>query len=84
MFRSMWLGTYVVSKVLKKGAYELIDFDGNKLHEPRNGLYLKKVLCLGLALFLVFYCMYFLCTLVHRILFFIPSAGCFRCLPRGS
>ena len=41
-FRSMWLGPYVVSKVLNKGAYELIDFDGNKLPEPRNGLYLKK------------------------------------------
>ena len=41
-FRSMWLGTYVVSKILKKGAYELTDFEGNKLVEPRNGLYLKK------------------------------------------
>ena len=30
-FKAMWLGPYVVSKVLKKGAYELIDFDGNKL-----------------------------------------------------
>ena len=41
-FRSMWLGPYIVSKVLKKGSYELIDFDGNKLAEPRKGLYLKK------------------------------------------
>ena len=41
-FRSMWLGPYVVSKVLKKGAYELPDFEGNKMVEPRNGLYLKK------------------------------------------
>ena len=41
-FRSMWLGPYVVSKFLRKGAYELIDFEGNKLPEPRNGLYLKK------------------------------------------
>ena len=41
-FRSMWLGPYVMSKVLKKGAYELTDFEGNKLPEPRNGLYLKK------------------------------------------
>ena len=41
-FKAMWLGPYVVLKVLKKGAYELIDFDGNKLPEPRNGLYLKK------------------------------------------
>ena len=41
-FRSMWLGPYVMSKVLNKGAYELIDFDGNNMHEPSNGLYLKK------------------------------------------
>ena len=41
-FKAMWLGPYVVSKVLKKGAYELIDFDGNKLPKPRNGIYLKK------------------------------------------
>ena len=41
-FKSMWLGPYVVSKNLKKGAYELTDFDGNRLPEPRNGLYLKK------------------------------------------
>ena len=41
-FKAMWLGPYVVSKVLSKGTYELVDFDGNKLPEPRNGLYLKK------------------------------------------
>ena len=58
-FKAMWLGPYVVSKFLSKGTYELADFDGNKLPKPRNGLYLKKVLCLGLALFLVFSCMYF-------------------------
>ena len=38
----MWLGPYVMSNILNKGAYELIDFDWNKLLEPRNGLYLKK------------------------------------------
>ena len=41
-FKSMWLGPYVVSKLLSKGAYELADYDGNKLPKPRNGLYLKK------------------------------------------
>ena len=41
-FRSMWLGPYVMSKVLNKGAYELAYFEGNKLLDPRNGLYLKK------------------------------------------
>ena len=41
-FKSMWLGPYVMSKILNKGAYELTNFKGNKLYEPRNGLYLKK------------------------------------------
>ena len=41
-FKAMWLRPYVMSKVLKKGTYELIDCDGNKLPKPRNGLYLKK------------------------------------------
>ena len=39
---SMWLGPYIVKKVLQKGAYELIDYEGNSLGKPRNGLYLKK------------------------------------------
>ena len=38
----MWLGPYIVSKFLRKGAYELKDFDGKNLPEPRNRLYLKK------------------------------------------
>ena len=41
-FKSMWLGPYIVSKVLKKGAYELTDFDGNNFPEPRNGIYLNN------------------------------------------
>ena len=41
-FKSMWLGPYVVSKVLKKRAYELTDFDGNKFPKLRNGIYPKK------------------------------------------
>ena len=41
-FRSMWLGPYVMLKVLKKGAYELTYFEGNKFPEPTNGLYLKE------------------------------------------
>jgi hypothetical protein len=41
-FEPMWRGPYIVSKVLAKGAYELIDYDGIPLSEPINGLYLKK------------------------------------------
>ena len=38
----MWHGPYVVKCVLEKGAYELVDYEGITLAEPRNGLYLKK------------------------------------------
>jgi hypothetical protein len=38
----MWFGPFIVKEVLKKGAYCLVDFEGNALAEPRNGLYLKK------------------------------------------
>ena len=41
-FEPLWYGPYIISKVLKKGAYELVDYEGNKLARPRNGLYLKK------------------------------------------
>ena len=41
-FESMWYGPFVISKVLEKGAYELIDYDGIPLGQPHNGLYLKR------------------------------------------
>jgi hypothetical protein len=41
-FEPMWHGPYIVSRVLEKGAYELVDYDGVPLSEPRNGLYLNK------------------------------------------
>ena len=41
-FDSMWYGPFVISKVLEKGAYELVDYDGIPLGQPHNGLYLKK------------------------------------------
>ena len=41
-FKSMWLGPYVVSKVLTKGEYELVYYDGNKMPEPSNGMYVMK------------------------------------------
>ena len=40
-FEPLWYGPYVISKVLKKGVYELVDYEGNKLARPHNGLYLK-------------------------------------------
>jgi hypothetical protein len=38
----MWFRPFIVKEVLKKGAYHLVDFEGNALTEPRKGLYLKK------------------------------------------
>jgi hypothetical protein len=41
-FVSMWLGPYIVKRILGKGAYELVDYEGSMLKEPWNGLYLKS------------------------------------------
>jgi hypothetical protein len=38
----MWFGPFIVKEVLNKGDYRLVDFEGNVLAEPKNGLYLKK------------------------------------------
>ena len=39
-FNPIWHGPYMVKRVLEKGAYELVDYEGTALAEPRNGLYL--------------------------------------------
>eukprot|EP00253_Pinus_taeda_P011946 PITA_11946 len=41
-FKSLWMGPYIVKHVLSKEAYELMDYDGIPLAQPRNGLYLKR------------------------------------------
>jgi hypothetical protein len=41
-FKPMWFRTFIIKEVLKKGTYHLVDFEGNSLAKPRNGLYLKK------------------------------------------
>ena len=41
-FNLVWRDPYVVKRVLEKGAYELVDYEGTALEKPRNGLYLKK------------------------------------------
>jgi hypothetical protein len=38
----MWHGPYIIKHVLHRGTYELVDYDGISLGEPRNGIYLKK------------------------------------------
>eukprot|EP00253_Pinus_taeda_P032887 PITA_32887 len=40
-FKSLWMGPYIVKRVLAKGASELMDYDGIPLGQPCNGLYLK-------------------------------------------
>jgi hypothetical protein len=41
-FEAMWRGPYIIRRVLEKESYELVDYDGIPLSEPKNGLYLKK------------------------------------------
>ena len=41
-FESMWYSPFIVSKVLEKRGYELVDYDGIPFREPCNGLYLKR------------------------------------------
>jgi hypothetical protein len=40
--KPMWFGPFIVKEVFKNGSYRLVDFEGNFLEEPRNGLYLKN------------------------------------------
>jgi hypothetical protein len=41
-FEPLWHGPYIVSHVLQKGSYALVDYEGNPFSAPCNGLYLKK------------------------------------------
>jgi len=33
-FEPVWMGPYIVKRVLAKGAYELVDYDGTPLSQP--------------------------------------------------
>lgn len=41
-FVSMWLSPYIVKHVLRKGYYKLVDYEGNPLGNPKDGLYIKR------------------------------------------
>jgi len=41
-FNPMWHRPYIMQHVLQKGAYDLEDYEGNMLDEPRNEIYLKR------------------------------------------
>ena len=59
-FNPMWHGPYVVKHVLEKGAYELVDYEGTALEEPRMGSILKNTMHdLYLGLIIVYYCTIF-------------------------
>jgi hypothetical protein len=49
-FNAMWHGPYIVRCLLKKSTYELVDYEGNVLVEPRNGIYLKRYYTLAAML----------------------------------
>ena len=40
-FEPLWHDPYIVKRVLAKGAYDLVDYGGIPLAQPRNGFYLK-------------------------------------------
>ena len=42
IFEPLWHGPYIFKRVIAKGAYELVDYDGIPLEQPQNGLYLKR------------------------------------------
>ena len=59
-FNPMWHGPYVVKRVLEKGAYDLVDYEGTALAEPRMGSILKNTMHdLHLGLIIVYYCTVF-------------------------
>eukprot|EP00253_Pinus_taeda_P002776 PITA_02776 len=41
-FEPLWMGPYIVKRVLAKGAYELVDYVGIPLSQPQNRLYIKR------------------------------------------
>jgi hypothetical protein len=41
-FKPMWSGSFIIKNVLEKGSCELVDFEGNVLRGPINGIYLKR------------------------------------------
>jgi len=41
-FKPMKYVPFIIKKVFNKGPYDLVDFNGNVLPEPINGIYLKK------------------------------------------
>ena len=66
----MWHGSYIVSKVLEKGAYKLVDYDRIPFGHPRSGVYLKRYYALKIFhQYLVYMCIFdFLSVLFYFIM----------------
>ena len=45
----MWYGPFVISKVLEKGAYKLVEYDGIHFRETSQWVVPEEVLCLDLS-----------------------------------
>ena len=61
-FNPMWHGSYVVKRVLEKGAYELVDSEGTALADLKMGSILKITMHdFQPRLTIVYYC-----TVLHR------------------
>eukprot|EP00253_Pinus_taeda_P008713 PITA_08713 len=41
-FEPLWMSPYIVKRVLAKGAYDLVDYDGIPFLRPQNELYVKR------------------------------------------
>eukprot|EP00253_Pinus_taeda_P003420 PITA_03420 len=41
-FEPLWMDPYIIKQALTKGAYEMVDYDGIPLSQPRYKLYLKR------------------------------------------
>jgi hypothetical protein len=41
-FEPLWHGPYIFKHVFKRGAYEIVEYDGNPLLNPHNALYHKN------------------------------------------
>ena len=56
-FNPMWRGLYMVKRVLEKGSYELVDYEGTTLAEPGRGSISKSTMHdFQPRLVIVYYC----------------------------
>ena len=64
-FEPLWHGPYIVKKVLSKGAYELVDYDGIPLAQPRNGFIWNVTMLNHERSNFLYYIVYMLLICIH-------------------